>query len=261
MSTHTQGPTCDESATDRNGPGGPDAGFKVFRKLNAPALRVLAGAKGRIDERALAVFPGATLEERLVRELASRRALPLKEVFESFEFHARVRRDLRVPVVVDLCCGHGLTGLLFAVYERVVEQVLLCDVRLPASHAAVLEAVCSVAPWVREKIRYRELPLKRLAGCLPQGAALAAVHACGVRSDLCIDLALGCRGPVGLMPCCYEGTARRAPTGLRESLGVALAADVDRTYRLEAAGFCVRWTAIPRAITPVNRVLLAVPRP
>lgn len=258
MRAHTRGLI---DVADPLGPNAPDVGFKVFRRLNAPDLRVLAGAKGRIDRRALPVFAGATLEERILRELAVRRALPVKEVFESFEFHARVRRDLRAPVLADLCSGHGLTGLLFAVYERAVDQVLLCDERVPANHAPVLAAVCAVAPWVRAKVRYHELPLKQLAPHLPPGAALAAVHACGVRSDSCISLALSCRGPLALMPCCYEGTAATAPAGLRAALGVALAADVDRTYRLAAAGFRVRWTAIPRAITPVNRILLAVPGP
>ena len=43
-------------------------------------------------------------------------------------------------------------------------------------------------------------------------------------------------------------------------LGAPLAFDVDRTYRLERAGYHVRWDAIPEAITPMNRLLVAWPR-
>ena len=38
--------------------------------------------------------------------------------------------------------------------------------------------------------------------------------------------------------------------------GIA-ATDTDRTYRLHAAGYTVRWRYIPEAITPMNRVLIA----
>jgi hypothetical protein len=38
-----------------------------------------------------------------------------------------------------------------------------------------------------------------------------------------------------------------------------LAVDIDRTYGLEAQGYAVRWTAIPRAVTVMNRILIARP--
>ena len=50
------------------------------------------------------------------------------------------------------------------------------------------------------------------------------------------------------------------PLGVRRALGVALAADVDRSYRLEQSGYHVDWSAIPREITPLNRILIALPR-
>lgn len=236
------------------------AGFKVFRQFNDPALAAHAAADTRIDNKLAAVFAGDALEHRVVRELGARRALAAKEVYESFEFFARVRKDLRRPTVVDLCCGHGLVGLLFAVFEREVEQVVLCDERRPPNHDLALAAVCAAAPWVAGKVRYLERPLKRLTGELPGGAGLLAVHACGVRTDRCLELALRGRGPFAAMPCCYEGTAPTVSAPLRELLGVPLAVDARRTQQLEAAGYAVRWTAIPPAITPVNRVLLAVPK-
>jgi len=92
----------------------------------------------------------------------------------------RVRR----PFILDLACGHGLCGLLFASLEtsvekvrvpqalataaslcanvccsgvskpvRVVRQVLLVDARRPASYDAVLAAIARAAPWVLDKVR------------------------------------------------------------------------------------------------------------
>ncbi|MEM9408868.1 MAG: hypothetical protein AAGA81_22750, partial [Acidobacteriota bacterium] len=51
-----------------------------------------------------------------------------------------------------------------------------------------------------------------------------------------------------------------APVGLRQALGDDVAYDVHRTYALENQGYQVRWREIPEEITPMNRVLIAVPR-
>ena len=59
------------------------------------------------------------------------------------------------------------------------------------------------------------------------------------------------------MPCCYRYTARMAPRALHSDLGAELASDVARTYRLEAAGYEVDWSAIPEAISPKNRIIVA----
>jgi len=47
-------------------------------------------------------------------------------------------------------------------------------------------------------------------------------------------------GPIAAMPCCYYGkrqlTKDDVPYALKRSLGKALAADVDRTYRFRLQG-------------------------
>ena len=58
------------------------------------------------------------------------------------------------------------------------------------------------------------------------------------------------------MPCCYTGTAKRAPYGLRRALGVGWAADVERCYRLEGEGYRVDLSSVPGDITPMNRILI-----
>ncbi len=203
---------------------------------------------------------GDRLEDKLLRALVERRALPAKEVWESFEVAARARSAMKRTTVVDLCCGHGLAGLLLAAFERTIESLWLVDERRPGNHERVMAAVAEVAPWTAAKVRWLEAPLQRALPRLPTGAGLLAVHACGVRSDRAVDAAIAGGGPLVVVPCCYEGTAQSAPAALRESLGVVDAADIDRTYRLERAGFSVRWSSLPRAVTPMNRVILASPQ-
>ncbi len=59
----------------------------------------------------------------------------------------------RRPTVVDLACGHGLAGVLFAVLERdVVKQVLLLDTRQPKSFDSIMRAVATVAPWAVARV-------------------------------------------------------------------------------------------------------------
>ena len=61
----------------------------------------------------------------IARELALTNAMDSKEFFEGVEFYQRVRKRVRRPVVLDLACGHGFVGLLFAALERSVEKVTL----------------------------------------------------------------------------------------------------------------------------------------
>src|SRR5512141_1439138 len=96
----------DDAALDTAGDATENRQFKAFRRFNAPELRPLAGVRARMDARMLEHFPGDGLPDRIVRELASRRVLNVKEVFESFELFERVRRRLRAPEVGDLCAGH-----------------------------------------------------------------------------------------------------------------------------------------------------------
>ena len=305
---------------------------------------------------------GATLPARLAHALAARRAIDLKEFCEAFEFFTRTRKALRktatrgsgsgtgtgaagaavaTRVVVDLCCGHGLTGILFAVFERTLDRVLLVDQACPPAHAAIFEAACEVAPWVKDKVTFRECTLQTLlppeaaaqqrplagaaarrrktgrqppsataaaaasdgrvaaaaaAGAdgaassaggaasadkmlpLPEGAAVLSVHACGIATDLCIDVALRLRGNVAVMPCCYRprhgsggggggggggaggdrggAGAGDGPAVLEGVLGRGLHADVLRTQRLHAEGYAVEWSAIPRCVTPKNRIIV-----
>ena len=237
------------------------AAFRLLRAFNDESLRTYAGVKTRIGRNCLPHFPAETLADRLVRALAHERALPIKEVVEAFEFFAVTRKYLRrTSTIVDLCSGHGLAGILFGAFERRTERVILCDKRKPDHFEHVLRATTKVAPWLAEKIEYREGTLANLRTDLPPGSAVLGVHACGGLTDQCLDIASDLEGPVAVMPCCRAHAQNSAPPGLRAALGEDVAYDVDRTYAMEARGYNVRWREIPAEITPMNRVLIAVRR-
>jgi len=236
------------------------AAFRFLRALNAPGLSTYAGSKTRVGRNTAQYFEGATLTDRLVRELCADRALPIKELVEACEFFAVTRKYLRSETVVDLCAGHGLAGILFAVFQRETTQVLLCDRRRPASFEVVLAAVTRAAPWIEDQVRYLDGPIERSQSKLPQGAAVIGVHACGKLTDQCLDIACDLGGPVAVLPCCRDHNLSAAPPALAEALGGDVAYDVHRTYTLEDRGYRVRWREISSAITPMNRVLIGVPR-
>ncbi len=233
--------------------------FTTLRPFNDPSLRPLANCRGRIDERALPYFSSDSLVDRLVRALAARRAITIKEVTESFEFFGRVRRRVRAARMLDLGAGHGLAGMLFAVFEPGVEHVLLLDRTEPPCHRQVLDALVSVAPWVADKVCYREMTLRAAEASPPPADAVLAVHNCGKRSDRALAIALAQRARLAAMPCCYGHTTPPGLGALERTLGAALATDIDRTYRLRGAGYGVDWAFIPEAITPMNRILVAGP--
>ncbi|KAL3810504.1 hypothetical protein ACHAXA_005646 [Cyclostephanos tholiformis] len=86
-----------------------------------------------------------------------------------------------------------------------------------------------------------------------------STHACGSLTDEVLKYAsLINAASIAVMPCCYTGTAEGAPYGVRRMLGVGMAADIRRSFALQNTGdYHVDFTAIPRAITPMNRIIVA----
>jgi len=149
--------------------------FRFFPQLNdvPDDQRRWLGSDSRLFESAAETyFAGDSLQNRLVREIAAARLLPIKEVLESFEFFARVRKQTRAACVADLCCGHGLIGVLFAMFEKRVDRVILVDREQPPSRLKLIEMANNIAPWVEPKIENVQAKLKVGDGTVPSGAAV-----------------------------------------------------------------------------------------
>ncbi|GAB5402716.1 MAG: hypothetical protein Aurels2KO_09470 [Aureliella sp.] len=233
--------------------------FRYLRQFNSAEYAKKAACRDRLRQSDTRWFPGDYLSSVFARELCKQRAMPFKEVLESFEFFACVRNRIRSKSVADLCCGHGLVGILFAMLQRDVEQVLLLDKTRPSSFDLVLRAAEAVAPWTAEKVRYVETPLKKALKHLSEETAILGVHACGAKTDKCIEHAISLNSPIALLPCCRRHRSHESPECLKNVLGADVAIDVDRTYRLHAAGYRIRWDKIPPLITEMNRVLIGQP--
>lgn len=234
-----------------------DVDFRAYPRFNQDDAIGLARSRHRVGKVANGWFHRDTTADRIARSLAAHEAVHLKELLEAAEFHARLRRRVRRPVVVDLCCGHGLAGLFFAT-EPSVERVVLIDRSRPHAFERVFQAVVEAVPAVRDKITYVESDLASAHPRVETGCAVLAVHACGPRTDDCITVATRAQAAViAAMPCCYARKVPGAPAVLHSALGKELLTDVDRTYRLSAAGYTVDWAHIPAAITPMNRILVA----
>ena len=250
----------------------PKPAFRAYRQFNQQRDQlefgpdrhdgessVLCSVKSRLNQDKLIHFSSERMPDKIARLLGEAQLIDTKEVIESFEFFQRVRHRISRSVVVDLCCGHGLVGMLFALLERKVEQVILLDMKFPESSYKVETLLNQTWPWVSPKIHRLQRSVKGAAADLPQNAGVVAVHACGARTDWSIEVARQLGGPLAVMPCCYAHQVYQGPDTLKKHLGVTLCVDIQRTMSLEINQYSVDWQEIPPEITPKNRIISASP--
>ena len=177
----------------------PKGTFKFFPRLNGQKDLSWTSSRNLINSvLAEALFSSDSLQDRLVRAMAAEQVIPIKEVLECFEFVARIRKDLRSEYMVDLCCGHGLVGMLFALFEPKVTSVTLIDIKEPPSLRKLLSCLLPIAPWIEEKITFQRSRLDNLAD-IPEGASIVSAHACGRLTDQCIEMAVERKGNVAVL--------------------------------------------------------------
>lgn len=215
------------------------------------------GSRATLSTRDLARFPSATLFDKLARAVCTAGCLPRKELYESWEVARRVRRRFRGGRVVDLACGHGLTGWIMLILDSSSPCALGIDRRIPGSAQRLHAALSQSWPGVAERIRLREADLADEP--LAADDVVIAIHACGALTDVVLARASAARARVAVLPCCHDARASDQ-AGLGGWLPVGLAVDVARAGRLEHAGYRIHTQTIPQAITPENRLLLGEPR-
>ena len=192
----------------------------------------------------------------------------------------------------DLACGHGLTGMLFSCCGTVTElKIVLVDQKQPPSHAILFNLLSQKCPWIAEPnaITFVEADLSSATSLADFSSPISmsttdtchqdnpgmnsettvtnlviSTHACGSLTDQVLELASnvtdengsGCAAALAVMPCCYTGTSQGAPYGIQRALGVAWAADIQRSFYLQGRGYHSDFASIPREISPMNRILI-----
>lgn len=213
-------------------------------------------SRSRLSNHDLYRFAGSTLFDRVARTLCEADCVPRKELFEAWEVARRARRRFRGGRVVDLACGHALVAQLMLLLDDSSPTALAVDSKLPPSAERV--AACLGAEWPRLAGRVTLLQAKLESVSVQAGDVLVSCHACGPLTDEVLELALGVRARVVVLPCC-QSTGKCDLGGLAGWLEPALAIDVTRAAKLRAAGYHVHTQTIPATITPKNRLLLAAP--
>jgi hypothetical protein len=214
------------------------------------------GSRAQLSTRDLARFPSASLFDKLARAVCTADCLPRKELYESWEVARRVRRRFRAGRVVDLACGHGLTGWIMLILDGRSPGALGIDRRIPGSAQRLHAVLAQAWPGVAERIRLREGDIADEP--LTADDLVVATHACGALTDVVLARAAAARARVAVLPCCHDARASDQ-AGLGGWLPVGLAVDVARASRLQHAGYRIHTQTIPDAITPENRLLLGEP--
>jgi hypothetical protein len=215
------------------------------------------GTKGRLTDRDRGRFVGDTLFDRVARAVCSAGVLPRKELYESWEVARRVHRmSRRQPRrrVVDLACGHGLTGALLLLLDPRLTVGLGVDRKLPPSSGPLREALVAAWPSLAVRWQLRTAAIEDVE--LATDDVVVSVHACGGLTDVVLGRAAAVGAAVAVLPCCHVVDPHHP---LSAWIDPVLAVDVERLIRLRGAGYDARAARIDPAITPKNRLLLGTP--
>jgi hypothetical protein len=213
-------------------------------------------SKGRLTDRDLERFPGASLFDRLARAVCHAGCLPRKELYEAWEVARRVRRLFRGGRIVDLAGGHGLLAQVLLILDNSSPQALSVDTALPPSSGRLHEVLVGTWPRLAGRVVFDERPLESVV--LSADDLVVSAHACGALADLVLDRASAAGARVAVLPCCHD-LAINDSGPLSGWVEGPLAVDVMRAVRLQQRGYRVRTQTIPAEITPKNRLLLGEP--
>ena len=214
-------------------------------------------SKARLTRHDTGRFPGHTLFDRIARSVCGAGCLPRKELYEAWEMARRTRRLFRGGRIVDLGGGHGLLAQVMLLLDDTSPSAIVADTALPPSAAKLQRALSEEWPRLAGRVEF----LSASAGDveLTHDDVVVSSHACGRLTDVVLDRASAAGARVGVLPCCHDLDACDTG-GLDGWVDGALAVDIVRATRMQEKGYRVWTLAIPKDITPKNRLLLAAPR-
>lgn len=227
------------------------------RPVLASVMSFDPGSRSKLTSRDMPRFEGATLFQRVARQVCAAECLPRKELYESWEVARRARRRFRGGRIIDLACGHALLAQMLLILDDSSSSALAVDRRIPESARSLGAVLASAWPRILGRVELVEAELSSLT--LRSSDLLVSCHACGSLTDEILTMAITARARVVVLPCCQDKVENDAG-GLTGWLDSALAVDVTRAARLRQHDYTVYTQTIPPAITPKNRLLLAEPR-
>ena len=221
-----------------------------------PSLAFSPASRGRLTDRDLDRFPGATLFHRVARTVCHAGCLPRKELYEAWETARRVRRLFRGGRIVDLGAGHGLLAQILLVMDDSSPSALAIDKTMPPSSAKLHEVLAREWPRIAGRVMFVSGPFEDVE--VRPGDLVVSCHACGRLTDLVLQRAAAGRARVAVLPCCHD-LARGDSGDIAGWVDGPLAIDIMRAVRLRQQGYRVWTQSIPADITPKNRLLIGAP--
>jgi hypothetical protein len=213
-------------------------------------------SRARLTRHDLARFPNDTLFDRLAREVCEAGCLPRKELYETWEMARRVRRQFRGGRVLDLGGGHGLLAHVMLLLDDSSTSAIVIDKSLPASSGKLYEVLVAAWPRLSGRIEFVSSTIDDID--IVDTDIVVSSHACGALTDRVLDRAAAARARVAVMPCCHDLDSGD-DGGLSGWVDGAAAIDIVRAMRLVQQGYRIWTQAIPKEITPKNRLLLGAP--
>ncbi len=213
-------------------------------------------SRERLGPQHIDSFGEDSLFHAVARQVCLAACLPRKELFESWAVARKVLRRHRGGPVADLAGGHGLVAWLILLQDRSTESARVVDRRIPA-YAERLRTTLS-ARWPAVTARMDWVEGEVADAPITSSHRVLGVHACGSLTDHILDRAVEVSARVAVLPCCHSH-AKLDDGNLSGWMDTDLAIDATRAARLRHQGYAVHTTTIDRAITPMNRLLIATP--
>jgi hypothetical protein len=214
-------------------------------------------SRARLTSYDLGRFPGESLFDRLGRAVCRAGCLPRKELYEAWEMARRTRRLFRGGRIVDLGGGHGMLAQALLLLDDTSPGAIVVDPAVPPSAAKLHQAMVDAWPRLRSRVEF--IAASASTASLSPDDVVVSCHACGRLTDIVLERASAAGARVAVLPCCHDLDVCETG-GLDGWVDAAMAIDIMRATWLKEKGYRVWTLAIPRAITPKNRLLLGAPR-
>jgi len=224
--------------------------------MTHPASPFSRGSHGRLTGHDLGRFTGESLFDRIARAVCAAGCLPRKELYEAWEMARRVRRMCRGGRVVDLGGGHGLLAHVMLLLDDTSPGALVVDPKLVPSHRRLHEVLVALWPRLEGRVTFVECGIDEVSTTASD--LIVSCHGCGRLSDAALDLAIGARARIAVLPCCHDHV--HCDTGeLAGWMPADLAIDAMRAARLRQERYRIWTKTIPAEVTPRNRLLIGEP--